>query len=132
LVRRPDKNDGAAIEAYVFKVASSVLLDWGRSQTSHRSSSHSPLSDSLDRVLLPSNLVEERTPERVLLAKSTLRQIEQALEELGERTRDIFLLSRTERVPHREIAERYGISVSAVEKHVVKAIAHIAAAVYGS
>lgn len=127
LIRRPDRNNGTTIEAYVFKVASSVLSDWGRRQVSHQAGGHRPLSDSLDSVHLPSNLIEERTPERVLLAKTVLRDIEKALEELSERTRDIFLLSRMEHVAHRDIAIRYGISVSAVEKHVLKAIARITA-----
>ena len=130
LVRRPDQNNGIAIEAYVFKVASSVLSDWGRSQVSHRSASHYSLPDCIDGFPLPSNLVEERTPERVLLARATLMEIEKALDELSERTRDIFLLSRIEKVSHRDIAAKYGVSVSAVEKHVLKAIAHVAAAVY--
>jgi RNA polymerase sigma-70 factor (ECF subfamily) len=131
LVRRPDQNNGTTIEAYVFKVASSVLSDWGRRQVSHQSGGHRPLSDSIDSTHMPANLVEERTPERVLLAKSVLKDIERALEELSERTRDIFLLSRMEQVAHRDIAIRYGISVSAVEKHVLKAIARITAKAHG-
>ena len=50
-----------------------------------------------------------------------------ALPELGERTRDIFILARLENMQHREIAAMYGISVSAVEKSMLKAMAHLGA-----
>lgn len=45
----------------------------------------------------------------------------QALEALGERTRDVFVLYRLEKMKHREIAALYGISVSSVEKYVARA-----------
>ena len=131
LVRHPDQHNGASIEAYVFKVASTVLADWGRSQASRLSKSHTGLPERLDFLPLPQSLVEERTPERVLLARATLKLIENALGELSERTRDIFLLSRMERMGHRDIAAKFGVSVSAVEKHVIKAVSHIAARIYG-
>jgi len=73
------------------------------------------------------NLVEDRDPERVLVGRQTIRDVLDALAELGERTRDIFILARLENVQHREIAAMYGISVSAVEKAMMKAMAHLGA-----
>ncbi len=69
---------------------------------------------------------EEASPERVLNGEQELHVVVAALQELGERTRDVFMLDRLEHMKHREIAALYGISVSAVEKHVAKALAHIA------
>ena len=71
-------------------------------------------------------LVEDVSPERVLLARETLAEVLGALAELEDRTRDIFILSRLENLPQREIAALYGISVSAVEKHVAKAVLFLA------
>ena len=48
-----------------------------------------------------------------------------ALDELGERTRDIFMMYRLEKMKHRDIAALYGITVSAVEKHIAKAGVHL-------
>jgi len=45
---------------------------------------------------------------------------------LPERTRDIFILFRVEKMRQAEIAKRLGVSVSAVEKHVIRAAAHLA------
>src|SRR3546814_19108844 len=45
---------------------------------------------------------------------------------LPDRTRIIFVLRRIEGWKYQEIAERYGISVSAVEKHVERAAEQLA------
>ena len=41
---------------------------------------------------------------------------------MPERTRDIFVLHRFENISYGEIAMRMNISVSAVEKHIMKAL----------
>lgn len=46
----------------------------------------------------------------------------EALDRLSERSREIFLLSRRDELSYKEIAERLGISVKAVEKHMGKAL----------
>lgn len=127
LARRPDQNNGETLEAYVFKIASNVLADWGRGRMSRRANAHQSLGDVSESVTIPQILVEDRDPERVLAGKEALKDIEAALSELNGRTREIFLLSRMEHVPHREIARLHGISVSAVEKHVLRAVAHLSA-----
>lgn len=70
--------------------------------------------------------IEETSPERVLSSEQELHRVVAALQELRERTRDVFMLDRLEHMKHGEIAEIFGISVSAVEKHVAKAVAHLA------
>ena len=45
--------------------------------------------------------------------------------ELPERTRNVFLLARLENMRQAEIARRLGVSVSGVEKHLARAIAHL-------
>ena len=124
LVRNPDRHQGAAIHAYVFTIAANLLKDRARARAV-RAGDHAPLHELPDGAV-PA-LVEEFSPERVLLAKESLAEVLDALAEMGERTRDIFILSRLENLPQREIAALYGISVSAVEKHVIRAMAHLAA-----
>ncbi|NLR58687.1 RNA polymerase sigma-70 factor [Chitinophaga polysaccharea] len=50
------------------------------------------------------------------------QQLEQALDKLTARSRQVFLLSRREHLSHKEIAQRLGISVKAVEKHMGKSL----------
>ena len=71
--------------------------------------------------------MEELSPERVLLSKASLKEALELLEELGERTRNIFVLFRLENMKQKEIAAFYGIGQSTVEKHVMKAVLHLAA-----
>lgn len=48
------------------------------------------------------------------------------LQALPERTRVIFILRRLEGLKYQDIANRFGISVSAVEKHMERAVAQLA------
>jgi len=57
----------------------------------------------------------------VLAARERLDKVMTALESLGPRTREIFLLHRLDGLKYREIAARLDITVSAVEKHIAKA-----------
>lgn len=72
--------------------------------------------------------IADHTPpaEDAFDAKRRLEGVSNALQQLPPRTREIFLLRRVDGLRHREIAERLGITVSAVEKHVAKAALHIA------
>ena len=51
----------------------------------------------------------------------------EALQELPERARTIFVLNRFEELSAAEIARRLGVSVSTVEKDMMRAIAHLKA-----
>jgi RNA polymerase sigma factor (sigma-70 family) len=125
ITRHREKTKGDGALAYVFTIAANLLKDRARrhaSRPEHRTVG-SPVEDVIGLPLL----VEDRTPERVIMGREILKEVVGALEELGERTRDIFILSRLENMNHRDIAALHGITVSAVEKHVMKALAHLGA-----
>jgi RNA polymerase sigma-70 factor (ECF subfamily) len=112
---RPVEN----LAGYVFQTAASVLADRGR----RRSSRHTAAHEEFDAEHHGS---DELTPERVLSGKENLRAVTAALLSLPERTRTIFILHRLEGYKHREIAAQLGISVSAVEKQMIRAVQHLA------
>lgn len=60
------------------------------------------------------------TPDEVLASQQRLQHLRNGLESLAARTREVLLLHRIEGFSHAQIAERLGITVSAVEKHVAK------------
>lgn len=112
-------------DAFVFRVASNLLRDRTRKAKRWRWFTKSALDDQVIEQLVKES-VEDREPERVLMGRETLAEVLKALDELGERTRDIYLLFRLEAMKQQEIAALHGISPSTVEKHVMRAVQHLA------
>jgi len=104
--------------AFLFQVARNLVRDRARAEKS-RSERYAQVHERQDSA-------EELSPERVIQARETLRSVQTALGGLNERTRDIFVLHRLENMKYHEIAKLYGISESAVEKHMMKALASVA------
>ncbi len=115
----------AESEAYVFTIAANLLRDRARSPAGRLARAHFAIEPGED-FHSDAPLVEDRGPERVLIGRETLLAAVKALAELPARTREIFVLFRFESMSQREIAALYGVSVSAVEKHVARALAHLA------
>jgi RNA polymerase sigma-70 factor (ECF subfamily) len=118
LAQRANLVEIEKIEAYIFEIAANVVTDHFRRSISRRSKAHDEYDDSL-------HASEDFSPERLYLGKEALLRLIQSLDELPERTRNIFILARLEHLTYPEISKRLCISVSAVEKHMVKAIAHV-------
>lgn len=83
-------------------------------------------SEALEAGLGEIRSSEEKSPEHVLVIEQELKGVASALLGLGERTRDIFLLTRLEQMKQAEVAQMLGISISTVEKELVRALAHLA------
>jgi RNA polymerase sigma factor (sigma-70 family) len=109
-------------EALVFRIAVNLLRDRARREIT-RGGEQSLTSENI--VALADALTVDLSPERVVLGERTLADVLAALQELGERTQAIFYLYRLENLKIREIAAIYGISASAVEKQVSKALLHL-------
>jgi RNA polymerase sigma factor (sigma-70 family) len=112
-------------DAFVFAIAGNLLRDRARLAATHSAAAHQPLDSAADTA--DENLVEHSTPDRVLLGRERLALVSRALAELSPRTRHIFVLYRMENMRRRDIAMLYGITVSAVEKHIAKALEHLMA-----
>lgn len=107
-----------SLDSYLFETASNVLVDQARRDTTRRRSEHCELSN----IHHP---VDERSPERVLRGRQEIAAALEALNELPARTREVFALVRFEGHSYKLIADRLGVSVSAVEKHMIKAMRHV-------
>ena len=103
---------------YVFQIASNLLRDRARRsrvRTDSREAVGSLYGQGIDWL----------DPEKITAARDALAVLAAGLAELPERTRAIFVLYRVENIEKRLIAESFGISRSAVEKHVARAMVHL-------
>lgn len=94
----------------------------------NRCSNHLRDNRKFDPYLLHAeNLTEmQQTDGADILVQSELQiQIDNAIAELPEKCREIFLLSRNENLKYQEIAEKLVLSVKTVEAQMSKALQHM-------
>ena len=101
--------------AYLRRVSANLIADINRSHVRRRLT-ETEINDLLD-VPDPG-----AGPEAMLIARDSVDRLLIVLAELPQRRREIFLASRLEGVPHRELAERYGVSTRTVEIEISKAL----------
>jgi RNA polymerase sigma factor (sigma-70 family) len=106
------------VRAYLFETAASVLVDRARRQAVRHLRDH-------ERFDPQTHAAEAFASDRVFMGQEGLNRASVALLELPERTRTIFILRRLEGMRYADVAKRLAISVSAVEKHMTRAIAHL-------
>jgi|SRR5215217_14222 len=98
-------------KGYLFQVARSVLA--------HRRYNY----PSLGLTMTQSDAaIEELSPERILMGKQALDKLLVALENLPPRSREALLLHRFEEATYASVARRMGITVSAVERLIMRAL----------
>jgi RNA polymerase sigma factor (sigma-70 family) len=66
------------------------------------------------------------TPDEVLAGDECLERMRDALDAVSRRTRDVFFMQRLDGLSYAQIAQRLGVSISAVEKHIATALAILA------
>lgn len=108
------------IDGYARAVAMSVVADRGRSRASRMVDAHVSYEPDLHGS-------DEVSPHRVLEGRIALRDTTRILLELPELTRRVFVLRRLEGFAFNEITMRLGISLSAAEKHMLRATRHLVA-----
>jgi RNA polymerase sigma-70 factor (ECF subfamily) len=105
--------------AYLFRTAVNIALN--RRRAEHRRLG----ADEVEALLH----IADDAPDalRVIESRADLTRLKAAMAELPARQRAILLAARLEGLPRREIAARFGISVSMVEKELKKAQEHCVA-----
>jgi RNA polymerase sigma-70 factor (ECF subfamily) len=104
------------IRSWVFRVAHNQARN---RQTSYHRRFGEPLDGEIDRML------DQTTPERVVLEKEKFRRLEKAMRQLTEPERECLLL-RAEGLRYREISDVLGMSPSTVGDTVSRAIKKLA------
>lgn len=99
--------------AYLSRVARGLMIDMFR-----RRSLEQAYLETL--AAIPEAL--DISPEERLLIIESLLEVDQMLDNLGTRTRDVFLMSHLDGLSYVEISKRLQISVNTVTKHAVRAL----------
>jgi RNA polymerase sigma factor (sigma-70 family) len=102
---------------YLFRIAANLATDYQRAQNRHTSLL---TQDIKCRVIAEST----PTPERIALAREQIELLRRAADELPPLYRQIVYLQRFEEVPQHQIAQRLGVSISTVERAMLRAMEH--------
>jgi len=102
-------------QAYLFRIAANLVTDHARAAARRRLT-----RGEIDELLQVPQ--DEPDPEKVAIDRSELQLVLAVLQGLPERQRQILLMSRLERLPHRDIAQRFGISTRTVEFELSRAL----------
>jgi RNA polymerase sigma factor (sigma-70 family) len=106
-------------EAFVNRIASNLAIDWHRSFARR----------GVDLNEIAERAADLPSPEQALLAKERLRRVLKATEQLPPKCRAVFILRKIEGLDHREIAQRMGITMNMVQRHIRKALEGIQTAI---
>lgn len=102
-------------EPYVYTIAWNVLLDRSRREKVRRREMHISYEETMEQET-------SFSLEQDAIADELYARFLKALDRLTPRTREVFVLSRYEGLSYTEIAEHCDLSLSAVEKHMTKAL----------
>jgi RNA polymerase sigma factor (sigma-70 family) len=100
-------------EAFLVRTALNLSAEQGRKAHTRRA--------LMDETEMMDVLDVAPGPDEVYAAQQRLLKVKAALQRLGPRSREAFLLNRLEGMSYVQIAEKLGISVSMVEKHIARA-----------
>ncbi|PHS51959.1 MAG: RNA polymerase subunit sigma-70 [Lutibacter sp.] len=99
------------VKSYLFTIANNLFLNVKK---------HEQIVRKHQKILVKDSTNE--SPEFLMLEQEFLVKIENAIAELPEKQREVFLLNRIEKKKYKEIAEMKGVSVKAIEKHMHNAL----------
>lgn len=101
--------------AFATRILKNLALD-GRRRA--KIATFEPMAD-IERL----GMADDRPgPEIEVLSRDELRKLREVVSRLPEQARRVFTLRKVYSLSHREIADRLGLSVSTVEKHLAKGL----------
>ncbi len=106
------------VRSYLYRTAHNLAVDYVRQQARQQTdtATHEQLSGIPDGRASPEDAIDTRLK---------LDRMQQIVDELPERTRQVFVLNRIEGLTYAEVAETLEISASSVQKHLAKALQHV-------
>lgn len=127
-VRLTRVGDDTPIEnpaAYLYRLGSNLMLEQIRGQR-RSAAREAAWGDAQATTLGADPIAEEVAADEVVDARQRLAAVVRAVGELPPRTQEVFRLHKLEGLSHTETAARLGVSRSAVEKHMIAVLKHLA------
>lgn len=121
VVRTLERGANGIANPEAFLVKAAVNQAWDEHRRARHPAAPVPLDPATYFLRDPGPL-----PDEALETQERLTRVRSGLNELSPRTREIFLMHRFDGLKYLEIAEALSISVSAVEKHVARAMQFLA------
>jgi RNA polymerase sigma-70 factor (ECF subfamily) len=101
--------------AYLYRVAANLAIDRLRQDRRRQ--------EVVSAEPIPETVSDNQPlPDQVLAGRQAFQLLQAAIRDLPEKCRQVFLLYRGEGLTMQQIADRQGISVKTVEKHIAKAM----------
>ena len=113
-----DSSDFRNPAAYLQRIARNLLIDRAKRTEVKLSHRHVPFDEGIDHAVAPDQA-------HMLEAQDALSRFEAAIVGLAPKTAEVFLLHRVDGLTYEAIRERMGLSMGAVEYHIMRALAHI-------
>tara|TARA_B100001939_G_scaffold337673_1_gene342312 strand:- start:9426 stop:9956 length:531 start_codon:yes stop_codon:yes gene_type:complete len=122
LMTREDWEKMENPRAYLFQTAANLVVDRQRRQRRQRGYLREAANDAVP-VMSAETL--QLSPEQHVSGRQELGRIYRALEDLPEKCRTAFLLHRAHHKTYDQIARELDVSVSMVEKYMIRALKHL-------
>jgi RNA polymerase sigma-70 factor (ECF subfamily) len=104
--------------AWLYRTAHNLAVDHRRQETRRR-------TDAVDTAHLSAIPDETPAQDEAVAAREELDRLRDVLEELPERTQQVFVAVRIDGLTYSEAADSLGISDSSVQKHLSSAVHHV-------
>lgn len=112
----------AQTRSYLFSIATNLVRDRHRHRIVRK-------EVKLSLVAEQRSAHHEPSPEDVYISRQSIAAVRRAILKLPPKCRRAFVLSRFRDLSYRQIADRMNISISMVEKHIMRALAEMRAAI---
>ncbi|MEL6674768.1 MAG: RNA polymerase sigma-70 factor [Bacteroidota bacterium] len=111
LWKKKDNINPEKVKSYLYTIANNLFLNEIKHQKVVLKFQQQPKSTS-----------SKESPQYLMEEEEFRKRLELAIAELPEKNRTVFLMNRIEKLTYKEIADRLGLSVKAVEKRMHKAL----------
>lgn len=108
----PKLADIKSVPAYLFRATKNKCLNLLRNKIIH----YEPVEVHCN------TLVDELSPESLLISREKTKEIERAIDQLSPKTKEAFLLVKDCQLTYKQAAETMGIAVKTVDRHIQIAI----------